>query len=271
MELLDGENLNQVMRALAPLGFPPVGFGVYVAREMCRALSYVHSITNDEGQLLGLVHRDVSPANVMIGREGTVKLLDFGIAKPMRDPERQHTQAGILKGKISYMSPEGVEEKTLDHRADQFAVGIVLHEMLTGARLFRGQNDLATMKRVLAADAPPPSKQNPGVGTDLDRIVMRALARDPRDRFASCRELALALDPIVDRLGWTHLEVARLMNELFSGNHQPSVSGEIELRQLHIAPTLVFNKRRRTTHALAWAAAAAGALFASLGLGAVAR
>jgi serine/threonine protein kinase len=272
MEMILGRNLNQVMRALAPVGFPPVGFGVYVARELCRALAYAHSLTNEEGELLGLVHRDVSPANVMIAHDGSVKLLDFGIAKPTHDPDRQQTQIGVLKGKISYMSPEGVEEKKLDHRADQFAVGIVLHEMLTGARLFRGPNDLATLKRVMAADVEPPSKQNPGVGSELDRIVMKALSKDREQRFTSCRELAMALDPIVERLGWTHLEVGRLMHELFSGNQQPPISGEIELRDFHIAPTLVFGRRRRAAHVWAWrAAAAAGALFASLGLGAVAR
>jgi serine/threonine-protein kinase len=272
MELLDGANLNQVMRNLAPLGLPPIGLGVYVARELCRALAYVHSITSEEGNLLGLVHRDVSPANVMLGSDGAVKLLDFGIAKPMRDLDRQATQIGILKGKISYMSPEGVEERGLDDRADQFAVGIVLHEMLTGARLFRGDNDLLTLKRVTAADVEPPSQKNPGVGAELDRIVMKALARDRRHRFASCRELSLALDPIVERLCWTHRDVARLMRELFGGNHQHEVTGEIDLRELPIAPTLVWPKRRHAAHAWAWrAAAAAGALFASLGVGAVAR
>ncbi len=279
MEYLAGRNLNQVMGTLANLGRPPVGFGVYVAHELCRALAYVHSVTDSDGELLQLVHRDVSPANVMIGSDGAVKLLDFGIAKPLNDPSRERTQAGILKGKMAYLSPEGVEERALDHRSDQFAVGIVLHEMLTGRRLFRCANDLETLRKVVAADVAAPSSINPAVPPELDRICLKALSRNRKDRFASCRDMALELDGLVNRMGWTHLDVARLMGQLFGGTPEaveaPANISPIRATKaqevtplVHFTPVSLGEMRWLTRTSRRWArqaAVAVLALFASLG------
>src|SRR5262249_42419159 len=161
----------------------PAGLGAYVMREVCRALHYAHALTDEHGAPLRLIHRDVSPSNVMVSFDGTVKLLDFGIAKALAEANENKTQTGTLKGQFGYMSPEQVEGRPFDHRADLFAAGVVLHEALTGRRLFKGSGDLQTISLVREAKVPPPSSMNPGVTGELDRITLKALARNQSERF----------------------------------------------------------------------------------------
>ena len=165
---------------------------------MCRALAYAHDLTADDGEPLGMIHRDVSPSNVMLSYEGAVKLLDFGIAKALGgEKEESGTQRGTLKGKFAYMAPEQTQGNDVDRRIDIFATGIVLHEILTGRRLFKGENDLQTVERVRQCEVAPPSLQNPLCPPELDAIVLRALARNRDERFQSSSEMADALDDVV--------------------------------------------------------------------------
>jgi serine/threonine protein kinase len=216
MEYVHGRDLVSVMRALLARGAPPPpGLGAFAMREVCRALHYAHSLTDDHGQQLRLIHRDVSPSNVMVSFDGAVKLLDFGIAKALADANESKTQTGTLKGKFGYMSPEQVEGREIDHRADLFAAGIVLHESLTGRRLFKGSGDLQTIAMVREAKVPPPSQTNPSVPPELDRIVMRALARSPNERYQTCEEMAYALDSVVHQLMWGPERAKSALADLF--------------------------------------------------------
>ncbi|HEY1584166.1 MAG TPA: serine/threonine-protein kinase, partial [Polyangia bacterium] len=163
MEWVHGRDLNTLLATLKERkAAPPMELGAYVTREVCRALAYAHALTDEDGQPLRLIHRDVSPSNVMVGFDGSVKLLDFGIAKALALASENRTQVGVLKGKFGYMAPEQVDcDVDVDHRADLFVAGVVLWEMLTLRRLFQGGNDVQTIGQVRAAKVLPPSSFNP--------------------------------------------------------------------------------------------------------------
>jgi hypothetical protein len=219
MEFVHGRDLASLIREHRPLGPLPPGLCAYVAREVCRALAYAHSLTDDDGRPLRLIHRDISPSNVMIGFDGAVKLLDFGIAKALSE-SGDGTQTGTLKGKFGYMAPEQLEGQAFDHRADLFAVGVVLHELLAGKRLFKGGTDFQTIANVKSMKVEPPSTVNPAISGPLDAVCLKALER-PRDgRFQTGQEFAAALDEIVHTDRWGPEATSTLMNELF-----PDITG----------------------------------------------
>jgi serine/threonine protein kinase len=197
MEYLHGKDLTSVMKETVARGAPPAGLGAYVAREVCRALSYVHALTDDMSVPLNLIHRDVSLSNVMLGYDGSVKLLDFGVAKALADERAHRTATGVLKGKWAYLAPEQVDGVAIDQRTDIFSLGIVLHEMLTGRRLFKAPSGLATLEKVRAARVLPPSALNAAVPPALDAVCLRALAKKPGDRFQTAAEMGAALDAAV--------------------------------------------------------------------------
>jgi len=187
MEFVDGVNLKQVNEFLRARGTTlPVEQAVFILVETCKGLQYAHTLADSNGRPLGIVHRDVSPPNILLSKQGEVKLVDFGLAKAADQLEQ--TDPGVVKGKFSYLSPEAVEGQEVDRRADIFAAGILLWEMLTGRRLFQGKNDYETVQQVKAADIPPPSRIHPAVPRDLDRIVLRALARDLRQRYQTAQD-----------------------------------------------------------------------------------
>jgi serine/threonine protein kinase len=225
MEYVRGRDLVNVMRAQLMKGVPPPGLGAFVVRDICRALGYAHSLTDDYGAPLRLIHRDVSPSNVMLAFDGAVKLLDFGIAKALAEASENKTQTGTLKGKFGYMSPEQVDGREVDHRADLFATGIVLHESLTGRRLFKGAHDLQTISLVREAKIVPPSSVNPEVPPELDRICLKALARLPEDRYRSCEDMAQELDQLVYQLKWGPERLASMLRDLFP--EEPSNTGQL--------------------------------------------
>jgi serine/threonine protein kinase len=215
MEYIRGRDLAETMRAIwKTMGPPRPELVAYIGREACRALSYAHSLADERGRPLGMIHRDVSPSNIMLSYEGAVKLLDFGIAKALGEaPET--TKSGTMKGKYAYMAPEQTEGDDVDHRIDIFSCGIVLHEVLTGRRLFKGQNDILTIERVRRCDVPPPSQQNPMVPPELDAILLRALARNRDDRFATAADMADALDDVVHAARFQPTHLAQLLHDLF--------------------------------------------------------
>jgi serine/threonine-protein kinase len=189
----------------------PVEVAALVAARAADALDHAHRGRGADGAELRVVHRDVSPANVLVGFDGTVRIIDFGIAQAAL---RRTAGAPILRGKFGYMSPEMVRGLPVDRRSDVFALGIVLHELLSGGRLFTGASELAVMEKVRAAEAAPPSRSNGAVPAGLDRVVLRALAREPEARFAWASELRDALAPWAGRADGRPA-LARLMAETF--------------------------------------------------------
>jgi hypothetical protein len=216
IEHVAGQPLSKVIGALDDKQAPPVGLGPFVIRDVCRALSYAWELIGDDGKPLELVHRDVSPANVMVGYNGLSKLLDFGVAKALAHTTELNagTQTGVLKGKLWYMAPERIAGEPFDHRADLFSAGVMLHEALTGERLFAA-NSVSEMVAMMRSPVPPPSHLNPEVPRALDEIVLRAIHVDPARRFASGREMAAELDVVLFALKWGAGEQAALMRQLF--------------------------------------------------------
>lgn len=192
MECVDGKDTRNCLRKLARRKqYMPPRFCAYIAHETCKGLSYAHSKTDLQGNPYGIVHRDISPSNVLVSYEGEVKVADFGIAKA--ESNAYQTRDGVLKGKFEYMSPEQATGKEIDARSDIFSVGIILYETLTGRRLFKTESEIATLKKIRDCDFDPPSRLNPGVPEALENITMKALARYPEDRFQTAREMGDAL------------------------------------------------------------------------------
>jgi serine/threonine-protein kinase len=196
LEYVEGPSLSRVLRTLrgANKRMPPA-IVAFVAREICRALACVHELRDEKGRPLGAIHRDVTPSNVVLTPAGEVKLLDFGVAT-FKDA-LQATKSGTVKGKPAYLAPEQLEGKSIDGRVDVFALGIVMHEMLTLQHLFAGDSDLGTVKQIMEMDIPRPSAGRGDVPEALDQIVMRALERDRAKRFATAAEMVAALDEFV--------------------------------------------------------------------------
>ncbi|WP_437337913.1 serine/threonine-protein kinase [Sorangium sp. So ce394] len=193
MEYVHGESLARLLRAATKDGgAPPPRIACAVLAGALHGLHAAHEATAEDGAPLGLVHRDVSPHNLLVGEDGVARVLDFGVAKSAG--RAQITRDGQLKGKLAYMSPEQIAGEPLDRRADVYAAGVVLWETLTGERLFEGRGEALSILRLLQAGVDPPSARRPGVPPELEAITLRALARGPEDRFPTAREMALALE-----------------------------------------------------------------------------
>ena len=197
MELVDGRNLRQVLsRVSQKQQRIPIPASCYIVEQVAAGLNYAHAFKDRiTGEPLNLVHRDISPQNILVSYDGNIKVIDFGIAKAATNGEA--TRAGVIKGKLSYLSPEQVMGDVLDGRSDLFALGIVLWELLTGKRLFaaEGDNEFQVLKMIESCTTfvKPPSTINPEVPPELDAIVMQALTRDTKKRFQNGEEMARAL------------------------------------------------------------------------------
>jgi serine/threonine protein kinase len=199
MELITGRNLREVLRHCGVTTGPmPVQFALNILNQVCDALDYAHNLCDETGQPLGIIHRDVSPSNVIVSETGVVKLIDFGIAKASGGG--MQTMSGTLKGKFAYMAPEYIAGR-IDARADLFAVGVIAHELLTNRPLFSGRDDIDTLSRVRDMPIAPPSTKNPQVPSEIDDIVMTALQRDPERRWQHATALRSALTTLTKRLG----------------------------------------------------------------------
>jgi serine/threonine protein kinase len=217
MQFLWGRDLLKVMNRYKRAGLlipPPMA--VFVAAHAAGALHYAHNKVDASGVPLHIIHRDVSPQNIVVGYSGQTKLIDFGVARAAS--QSQKTQAGILKGKFGYMSPEMIRGLPVDHRSDVFAMGICLHEALTGSRLFYGETDFATLELVRDAKIVAPSAKVPGLPPELDAIVLKALSRDADQRYQSANQLAEALEQFLESHypGYGEAEVSISMREAFA-------------------------------------------------------
>ncbi|WP_437747896.1 protein kinase [Sorangium sp. So ce302] len=200
MEYVDGADLKAVLESMRKAGRTlPVESAVFITAKLCEGLTYAHELKSADGHPLQIVHRDMSPPNVLITKYGEVKIVDFGLAKATSQLEK--SEAGIIKGKFSYLSPEAAQGQEVDHRTDIFALGAILWEMLSGKRLFLGDTDYQTVKLVQQAQIPPLSESNKAVPPELDRIIARSLARDPVERYGSARELGRDLTTFLYRFG----------------------------------------------------------------------
>ena len=200
MEFVDGANLKAIIEHIKKTGRDfPVEAAVHISLEICKGLSYAHELTDNNGVPLYIVHRDMSPPNVLITKFGEVKIVDFGLAKANSQLEK--SEPGIIKGKFSYLAPEAAMGQDVDARTDIFAVGIILWELLAGQRLFLGDTDFQTVKKVQAAQVPSISQINKKVPPELERILNKALAREPAQRYRTARELGLELSKFMFKHG----------------------------------------------------------------------
>jgi eukaryotic-like serine/threonine-protein kinase len=195
MEYVEGESLSAlVRRALADKRAVPASVAAAIAKNVLEGLHAAHEATREDGTPLGIVHRDVSPQNVLIDTNGAARLIDFGVAKALG--RLQTTRAGDLKGKVSYMSPEQVRGRAVDRRSDVFSASIVLWELLAGARLFAADSDTEAMVAVLEREIGRPTELRADVTAELEEVLLRGLARDPDHRFADARAMAFAIGPV---------------------------------------------------------------------------
>jgi serine/threonine protein kinase len=222
MEFVDGWDLGQIIARAVNAAFPiPPEIVLYIAAETCRALAYAHSRTRD-GQPLALVHRDISPQNVLISEQGEVKLTDFGIAKAMGRRERTHQ--GVIKGKLAFMSPEQASGFVLDNRSDLFSLGTILYLLITGRRPFEAPTDMESIVRVRECRFTPPEEAKPGLHPEMAAIIQRAMQAKPADRFQSADDMLLAIENVQRTVykpaGQTELK--RWLADLQERDHLPS-------------------------------------------------
>jgi eukaryotic-like serine/threonine-protein kinase len=222
MEYVHGEDLRRLLTHLsAKKQQLPIEHVLTIIMSTAAALHYAHEMKGAGGKPLGLVHRDVSPANVIVGFDGNVKVVDFGIAKAtVRSTE---TQSGILKGKISYMAPEQCLSEPVDRRSDVFALGIVLFELYTVRRLFKGASEYLTMTSIVQGNIPKPSTYRPEIPPELEAIMMKALAMDPAQRYQTADELRVALKDYATahHIQWSPAALADYMTEQFGHRPEP--------------------------------------------------
>lgn len=226
MEYIDGLHVSQLVRGLHP-DLMPIEHALRIACSVAEALAHAHAITDEEGRRLGIIHRDVSPENIMISQDGEVKLVDFGVARAA--DQVHHTQVGVLRGKAAYLSPEQCMGMPFDHRVDIFSLGTVLHEMLCGRRLFKRDNDFRTMQAVCKGRVPPPSEVRPGVPRLLDQIILRALSREVGERYQQADDLLADLERLMreERLVSTQVQLGRLVRGVLAkgDNVRGTISG----------------------------------------------
>ncbi|HEY3592571.1 MAG TPA: serine/threonine-protein kinase, partial [Polyangiaceae bacterium] len=201
MEWVDGESFSVVAKAASKHGGVPMPVALRIAMAVCAGLHAAHELRDEAGHLLGVVHRDVSPQNILVTFDGVVKVVDFGVAKAAGRAASQ-TASGQVKGKAAYMSPEQAQGAPIDRRTDIFAVGILLYQLTTGKHPFRGENEVATLYNICSDDpVTPPSQHVPDYPPSLEPIVQKALAKRADARFATASEFGKALDGVAREIG----------------------------------------------------------------------
>jgi serine/threonine-protein kinase len=233
MEYVQGEPISQVSARANHFrkGGLPLGLKCRIIADAAAGLDHAHQARSPSGRKLGLIHRDVSPQNVLLGFNGNVKLIDFGVAKV--SGKLSQTIVGTIKGKHAYMSPEQARGEELDARSDVYGLGTVFYELLTNQRLFKRDSDIATLKAVVGARVPPPSEVLPGAPKSLDALVMKALARKREERYQSASEFQLAIEDflLAERLPGTQAHLTAFMKELYAS--------ELEEDRVASEPTVI--------------------------------
>jgi serine/threonine-protein kinase len=266
LELVHGLDLAKFLGRLKSLAQPlPLPAAAFIVAEIARGLAYAHEAR------AGLVHRDVSPANILLSRTGEVKIADFGIAKAAGKVHR--TEAGVLMGKLRYMSPEQVEGEDLDGRSDVFSLGIVLYELVTGGPVFSGDPGVKLADLIRTAPIEPPSARNPAISPVLDAIVLKALARDRNDRYSTAYELLRDLTAYLSKEapGYSREDLAALVRAAVPDTaapeptHPPLLLASAPPRTIEPIPRSEVAKPRRKPGPLVWAAL--GIAFVLLGSG----
>ncbi|HEY5926167.1 MAG TPA: serine/threonine-protein kinase [Kofleriaceae bacterium] len=254
MEYVHGVTVRELGNKLGATPVP-LACVLALAHGAAAGLHHAHERIGIDGQPLGIVHRDVSPSNLMISFEGHVKVVDFGVAKAA---SREHeTQSGTVRGKISYLSPEQASGQDVDRRSDVFSLGIVMWELITGRRLFKRASDYASMAAIIEEPTPAPSTLRPEVPPDLDAVVLRALAKRPDDRFQTAQELVEAVELIaVNTMALSNASLSRFIRELFGSRPEPwiglqepedrtsfTVTAEPVPKELIVPPTSDIDRR----------------------------
>jgi serine/threonine protein kinase len=213
MEFIHGVNVRTILRRGKKIRLGP-SLAAFIGASVAGALHHAHTLTDLQGEALNVVHRDVSPDNIHISYEGVVKVIDFGIAKARTNVE--DTMSGVFKGKHSYTSPEQAQFEEIDHRSDIFALGIVLHEMLTYKKLFKGKEVGKNLKLIIESEIPPPSAvATTPVPAALDAVAVRALQKDPSARYATAREMQEDLLAYLKQDPATDMDLERFMSQAF--------------------------------------------------------
>ncbi len=217
MEYIHGDDVVRLWKAARIAGTPvPLALAARIAADAAAGLDYAHKATDANNRPLGLVHRDVSPQNILVTFDGGVKLIDFGVAKAAG--RATHTATGTLKGKYSYMSPEQAAGKAIDHRSDVFALGVVLYEMATSLRLFKRDTEISTLKAVEACEIARPAETNPAIDPELEGVILKALARDVDERYQDAAQFRLALEEwmVHTRQAGSSAHLAAFMQTLYA-------------------------------------------------------
>ena len=239
MEYVHGENVRELLHATAQRRqYVPLEHALTIIAGAAAGLHYAHDKRGSDRKPLGIVHRDVSPSNIIVAYDGAVKVVDFGIAKAAA--RMTETRSGTLKGKISYMSPEQCTGKDIDRRSDVFALGIVLYELTTVTRLFKGESDYVTMNKIVMGEVEPPSSRRPDYPRGLEPIVMKALATEPDQRHPT---VAAFLDDIIgfcqrEKIATSSIGLERYLRDLFGEKPEPWLASrdDLAVEELRLPP-----------------------------------
>jgi len=232
MEFVHGKNLREFLNKARKANYEvPIEFAVFVANEVCKGLDYAHNKKDDKtGASLNIIHRDMSPQNVMVSYEGDIKIVDFGIAKAK--DQFDETRTGVIKGKFGYMSPEQAQGHKVDARTDIFASAVMLYELLTGERLFAAENEIAILKKIQDCVVPKLSEKNAKVPSELETILLKALAKNPDERYQTAGEFHIALQTFLNKFAPAYTQKA--LGDVYHDVFEHEITAELKKVQQDI-------------------------------------